>query len=208
MLLTLSSAVAAQSVTSELWPELDIYWLPAKHQRTLLEISASSEREGAKREASVGLYQDYLKLPLGYVRGGYRYTFSTRDASYRESRILGEAVVAMHLSARLRVLNRGRLEGRWVNGEPSYRVRERVQVQRVSTATHGPAFTPYGTFEAYYDSRYRTIARLGARVGTEAKLSHRTDVDVYLARQNNSRGPATRASCSDARDIHRRPCDD
>src|SRR4051812_3089966 len=159
VLIALSSRAVAQ-VPTEFWPELDVNWRPALHQRTFLEISGSAEREAGKREATVGLYQDYLNLPFLYVRGGYRFTFTTRDASYRESRIVGEAVVARNVTARLRVLNRGRLEGRWVNGEPSYRVRERIQVQRVSTATHGPAYTPYGTFEAYYDSRYRTIARL------------------------------------------------
>lgn len=178
----------AQSATTESWPEIDVYWRPAEHQRTFLELSASSEREGAKREASVGLYQDRLHLPFGYLRAGYRFTFSTRDASYRESRVVGEGVASFALAWRLRLLNRGRIEWRWVNGEPSYRFRERVQVQRVSRATAGPAWTPYGTFEAYYDSRYRTVARLAGRVGMEARLSRRAATDVYVARQDNSRG--------------------
>ena len=69
-----------------------MYWRPAVHQRTFLELSSSTEREGTKRESTVGLYQDYLSLPKGYLRAGYRFTFSTRDASYRESRIVGEGV--------------------------------------------------------------------------------------------------------------------
>ena len=188
MLMASARTAEGQGATTETWPEIDVYWRPAEHQRTFLEMSASSEREGSKREATVGLYQDYLKLPLGYLRGGYRYTFSTRDASYRESRIVGEGVASFPLSGRLRLLNRGRLEWRWVNGDASYRVRERIQVQRVSNATRGPAWTPYGTFEAYYDSRYNTIARLAGRVGTEARVSRRMATDVYLARQDNSRG--------------------
>jgi hypothetical protein len=188
LFLALVRIAGAQSVTTETWPEIDVYWRPAEHQRTFLETSASSEREGAKHEASVGLYQDYLNLPFGYLRGGYRFTFSTRDASYRESRIVGEGVAAFPLRWCLRLLNRGRVEGRWVNGEPSYRIRERIQLQRVSYATTGPAWTPYGTFEAYYDSRYRTIARLAGRVGVEARLTRRASLDVYIARQDNSRG--------------------
>jgi hypothetical protein len=188
MLVALPVVAAAQSVTTETWPEVDVYWRPAVHQRTFLEMSASSEREGSKREATVGLYQDYLNLPFGYLRGGYRYTFSTRDASYRESRLVGEGVASMPVLSRFRLVNRGRLEWRWVNGDPSYRVRERIQLQLVSKTGRGPAWTPYGTFEAYYDSRYRTIARLGGRVGTEARLSRRLSTDVYLARQDNSRG--------------------
>jgi hypothetical protein len=180
--------LSAQSVVTENWPGLDIYWRPAEHQRTFLEASAVAEREGAKRDAAIGFYQDYLSLPFGYVRGGYRFTFSTRDASYRESRIVAEAVASKAVWSRFRALNRTRAEWRWINGEPSYRVRDRVQVQLVSTATHGPAWTPYGTIEAYYDSRYNTISRIGERVGTEARISRRVSTDIYAARQDNSRG--------------------
>ena len=184
----LDGSAGAQGGTTETWPEVDVSWRPAEHQRTFLELSASSEREGPKREATAGLYQDYLHLPFGYLRGGYRFTFSTRDASYRESRLVGEGVAATELDWRLRLLNRGRLEWRWVNGVSSYRIRERVQIQRVSAARSGPGWTPYGTFEAYYDSRYRTIARLAGRVGTEARLGRHLSTDVYIARQDNSRG--------------------
>lgn len=184
-------ALSAQSAVTETWPELDVYWRPAEHQRTFLELSAVAEREAAKRDAAIGLYQDYLNLPFGYLRGGYRYTFSTRDASYRESRIVAEGVASKSVWSRLRALNRTRVEWRWINGDPSYRVRDRVQVQLVATATRGPAWTPYGTFEAYYDSRYNTIARLGARVGTEARLGRHLSTDLYVARQDNSRGTPT-----------------
>lgn len=179
--------LSAQSVT-ETWPELDVFWRPAEHQRTFLELSAVAEREAAKRDAAIGLYQDYLHLPFGYLRGGYRYTFSTRDASYRESRIVAEGVASKPVLSRFRALNRTRVEWRWINGDPSYRVRDRVQLQLVSTAPRGPAWTPYATFEAYYDSRYNTIVRLGGRIGTEARLSGHLSTDVYIARQENSRG--------------------
>src|SRR6476620_3558755 len=117
----LPCASSAQSVVNEQWPELDVFWQPAVHQRTMLELSAVAEREGAKRDAAVGIYQDYLKLPLGYLRGGFRYTFSTEDASYRESRLVAEGVIARPIWFRWRALNRTRLEWRWINGEPSYR---------------------------------------------------------------------------------------
>jgi hypothetical protein len=188
-------ASSAQSVVTEHWPELDVFWQPAVHQRTMLELSAVAEREGAKRDAAVGLYQDCIKLPLGYLRGGFRYTFSTEDASYRESRLVAEGVVSRSIWFHWRALNRTRIEWRWINGDPSYRVRDRVQLQLASHKTRGVEWLPYGTFEAYYDSRYNTISRLGARVGTDARLSRRLSTDLYLARQENSRGspPAVNA---------------
>jgi hypothetical protein len=178
---------SAGAQTSELWPELDVYWQPAEHQRTFLELSASAEQEGSKRQATAGLYQDYLFLPSGYVRGGYRFTFSTHDASYRESRLVGEWVERVLSHGMARLVNRARFEMRWVNGEPSYRIRERLHLQRVPPKPRGLALAPYGTVEVYYDSRFGAISRLAGRVGTEARLVGPASVDVYVARQDNLR---------------------
>jgi len=180
-------AVEAQA-TQELWPELDVYYRPAEHQRTFLELSGSSEREGSKREATVGLYQDYLELPRAFFRVGYRYTFSTRDASYRESRGVLEEDITVGSLRRLRMIQRTRLELRWVNGEYSYRVRERLHLQRLSTATSGRQWAPYVTAEVYYDSRYRGFSRIAGRVGTDFSIRGPVKMDVYVARQNNLRG--------------------
>jgi hypothetical protein len=173
--------------TSEIWPEVDVYWRPADHQRTYLELSASSEREGSKREATVGLYQDYLRLPRAFFRGGYRFTFSTRDASYRESRVVGEANISVGDWGRLRLITRPRVELRWINGEESYRLRERLHLQRVSLDTRGRAWAPYVTAEVYYDSRYAGISRIAGRIGTEARIRGPLTMDVYVARQDNLR---------------------
>jgi len=178
---------SAGAQTSELWPELDVYWQPAEHQRTFLELSASAEQEGSKRQATAGLYQDYLFLPNGYVRGGYRFTFSTHDASYRESRLVGEWVERVLSHGMARLVNRARFEMRWVNGEPSYRIRERLHFQRVPPKPRGLALAPYGTVEVYYDSRLGAISRLAGRAGTEARLVGPASVDVYVARQDNLR---------------------
>ena len=180
-------AGSAGAQTSELWPELDVYWQPAEHQRTFLELSASAEQEGSKRQDTAGLYQDYLFLPNGYVRGGYRFTFSTHDASYRESRLVGEWVERVFSRGMARLVNRARFEMRWVNGDPSYRVRERLHLQRVPPNPRWPALAPYGTFEVYYDSRFGAVSRLAGRVGTEARLVGPASVDVYVARQDNLR---------------------
>jgi hypothetical protein len=184
-LLAVGGSAGAQA--NELWPELDVYWQPAAHQRTFLELSASAEQEGSKRQDTAGLYQDYLFLPNGYVRGGYRYTFSTRDESYRESRLVGEWVERVFSRGMARLVNRARFEMRWVNGDPSYRVRERLHLQRVPPNPRWPALAPYGTFEVYYDSRLGAISRVAGRVGTEARLFGPASVDVYVARQDNLR---------------------
>ncbi len=183
LLMVVGARASAQS--TEIWPELDVYWQPAQHQRTFLELSSSTEREGPKREATVGLYQDYLSLPKGYLRAGYRFTFSTRDASYRESRIVGEGVLTTYSSDMVRLLNRTRVELRWVNGEYSYRVRDRLHFQRLAAKGSRFALAPYATFEVYYDSREASISRVAGRIGSEARLGGPVSIDVYIARQNN-----------------------
>jgi len=181
-------------VTNELWPELDVYWTPAKHQRTMLELSGSNERESAKKQATIGLYQDYLQLPRGYLRAGFRFTRSTNDASYQEARIVGEVVERVAGDSTWRLVERSRVEFRWVNSDYNWRLRERLHLQRFFANPWRYDPRPYGTFEAYYYSQYNTIARLAGRVGVEFRAWKDSDIDVYLARQENSRGEPARVN--------------
>jgi hypothetical protein len=183
----LPCGAAAQVPVWELWPELDVFYSPAKHQRTMLELSSQTEHEGTKHHATAGLFQDYLFLPAGFVRGGYRFTFSTRDASYRESRFVGEANITAWSSPTWRLINRLRGELRDVNREWSYRIRERLHFQHLSQATGGPRLEPYVTAEVYYDSRFNTLDRIAGRAGVETHLGRVQVLDVYYARQENSR---------------------
>jgi hypothetical protein len=66
-------------------------------------------------------------------------------------------------------------------------VRDRLHLQRLAATQSGLALAPYVTFEAYYDSRFNSIARLAGRIGSEARLGKRSAIDVYIARQNNTR---------------------
>jgi hypothetical protein len=179
---------ASAQAQKELWPELDVYYRPAEHQRTFLELSASTEHEGQKNEGTVGLYQDYLMLPDAFFRGGFRETFSRRDGSYREERVVLEANATAYSTRLFRAIYRTRAEFRVVNNEYSYRIRERLHFQRTAQNPKGLALAPYGTVEIYYDSRYKTIDRLAGRVGTEMHVGGPVTLDLYLARQHNTRG--------------------
>jgi hypothetical protein len=185
--LSLPWAAHAQSTATEVWPELDVYWRTSARFRSMLEVALKTEREGVEPEATVGLYEDLLRLPAGYARLGVRRTFSTADASYREWRAVGEFVFRPWSTEAFRLLNRTRGELRWINREYSYRLRDRLHLQRVPSDSSGRAWAPYGTFEAYYDSRYSAIAKLGARVGTELRIVGPASLDVYVARQNDTR---------------------
>jgi len=187
LLLSTPLALRAQSTATEVWPELDVHWRTSARFRSVLEVALQTEREAEKREATVGLYEDLLRLPAGYARVGFRYSFSTRDDSYRESRVVGEFVFRPWATASLRLLNRTRGELRWIDEEYSYRIRDRLHLQRVPQDSSGRAWAPYGTLEAYFDSRFDVIAKLGGRVGTELRLVGPASLDVYIARQHDLR---------------------
>jgi hypothetical protein len=51
-------------------------------------------------------------------------------------------------------------------------------------------FTPYGTLEASYDSRYRTINRLRASLGVATRFNSHVMFDSYAAQVQDSRGDA------------------
>ena len=187
LLLVFGAVAHAQKPTTQFWPELDVYWTPAVHQRTFLESSSSTEQDGPKREDSIGLYQDYLMLPAGYVRAGLRYTHSVNDNSYQEFRFVGEGTFRTWSRGLARLVSRSRIEIRDVNSDWSYRIRERLHLQRIPVHQNGLAIAPYITLEAYYYSQYNTIARLGGRVGSEAHVYGPAWVDLYIARQDNTR---------------------
>lgn len=184
--LAVPRALSGQT-TGEIWPELDVYWTTSPRLRSVLEMSLSTERERTNREATIGVFQDYLGLPRGYVRAGLRYTFSTTDATYKEWRGVGDAVLRIFRRDRIRLINRTRAELRHVNGDNSYRVRDRLHLQRLAEDSTGRAWAPYGTTEVYYDSRVAGFSRLAGRVGTEARLSGRARIDVYVAHQHDIR---------------------
>lgn len=161
----------------------------------MFQLARSTDREGPKDEGTVGLYQDYYGLPNGgFLRGGYQFIFSVGDASYRESRIVTEAIAAAVAPYSSQFANRARLELRWVNDAYSWRFRDRVRLLRATRGIRGQPLSPYVTFEAYYDSRYRSIARLAGRIGTELPFSKRRRLDIYWARQNNSRDSPPRVN--------------
>ena len=168
-------------VSNEIWPETDVSWRPAKHQRTYFEFLWQSEREEDKREAKVGLYQDYLFLPHGFLRAGYRYVFSTRNGNHKESRIVTEGTLnglAKGATFGFRTLG----EFRWINGVYSYRIRERLRVENEARRVK-----PFVSIEAFYDSRFRTVARLEGRLGAQLKIRGPVSLEPYYVRQENSR---------------------
>jgi hypothetical protein len=128
------------------------------------------------------------------TRAGYRYSWELSETQgterYREHRVVAEVNARPRWGSRAEVQNRTRFELRWIDAVPSWRLRERILAGRKVALARRIVLTPYGTFEASYDSRYHTINRLRLSVGAATRFNEHVMVDTYLARQRDTRGDA------------------
>jgi len=134
-----------------------------------------------------------LDDPLS-VRAGYRYSWELTETEgaerYREHRGVAEVNVRPAWGSRAELMNRTRFELRWIDAVPSWRLRERILAGRKVALKRRIVLTPYGTFEASYDSRYHTINRLRMSIGAATRFNEHVMVDTYVARQRDTRSDA------------------
>jgi hypothetical protein len=107
---------------------------------------------------------------------------------YREHRAIGELFAHLFDGSPLEMRSRTRFEGRWLDGDFSWRLRERARSGTVFKLKHDRTLAPYGSLEATYDSRFNTINRLRPSIGVAFKWSNRVLLDLYTARQFDTRG--------------------
>ena len=128
------------------------------------------------------------------VRAGLRYSWELTPPAgaqpYREHRAVAEATVRPWSRTRIDLRDRTRFELRWIDGVPAWRLRNRILGERTVARRREASLTPYATFEASYDSRYRTINRLRTSVGVATRVNPHVVLDTYAARQRDSRGDA------------------
>jgi hypothetical protein len=86
----------------------------------------------------------------------------------------------------MQIIDRNRADFRWLQGDYSFRYRNRIRLER-DTAVRKYDFVPYGTAEFFYNTRYDMFNRNRFIVGVEMPITPRAMVDTYVARQNDSR---------------------
>jgi hypothetical protein len=85
------------------------------------------------------------------------------------------------------LIDRNRLDLRWVNGNFSWRYRNRLTLERHFKIGEKRALTPYASGELFYDSRFDAWNRSRLRAGLQTTLSRTIMVDGYYVRQDDSR---------------------
>ena len=187
----------------EWWPEVDAYVNLGDQFRLYLLATTARNRAEDFGEGMLGAHVDLFLKPIGrpwllhtpnvvkhhYLtfRAGYRYAWDLNDSSRcQEHRGVLEATFRYLPVARVVFINRSRLDLRDVNGEGSWRYRNRSRLER-DLRLGSRVATPYLMAEFYYDSRYDAWNRQRYIVGIEWPIGATSVLDSYYCRQDDSR---------------------
>jgi hypothetical protein len=186
----------------ESWPEVDAYVGLNERSRLFLLATSSRNRGEDLREGMLGAHADLFLKPFRRpwlvntpdavkrhyltLRAGYRYAWDMAGSSgYWEHRVLLEGTARFRAVHRLVFINRNRLEVRDVNGDWSWRYRNRSRLER-DLKLGSRVATPYLMAEFYFDSRYHAWNRQRYFFGVEWPIGAMPVLDSYYCRQNDS----------------------
>ena len=207
LLIGIQGATAQEPTTrKEFWPEIDVYiTVKPKVRLYLVGTISKSVEDGELRnaqgyEGQIGVHVDYIPNKHVILRTGYRYGTSVGSNSepFKEHRLLTEQTLRHLLPGDLLLSDRNREDFRFVNGDFSFRYRNRVTLEREVHLFKGRTITPYVSGEIFYDTRYNTWNRNRFAVGVQQSLlrgplrkmllpKRQVTLDLYYMRQNDSR---------------------
>jgi hypothetical protein len=122
------------------------------------------------------------------MAASYRHlhTEAIPERHVNEDRLFGDVTPRFNLRKRLVLVDRNRFEWRKVNGDFMYRYRNRIQIER-PIAVREKTLTPYTSFEAFYDSRFRAWSRFQSYSGMRIPLTKNVTFDGFYMHQWDSR---------------------
>jgi len=189
----------------EFWPEIDVYInLKPKVRLFLIGTLSKSVEDGElfnaqAFESQIGVHVDYIPNKHLILRTGYRFGSSVGETvqPFKEHRILTEQTLRKLLRGDLLVSDRNREDFRFLNGNFSFRYRNRVTLER-EFQLKKRTITPYVSGELFYDTRFDIWNRNRLAVGVQTSLrrgplrkmllpKRQVILDLYYARQNDSR---------------------
>ncbi|HKO61831.1 MAG TPA: DUF2490 domain-containing protein [Pyrinomonadaceae bacterium] len=204
--------IRAQEPTprNEFWPSLEAYInVKPKVRLYLLGTVSKSIEDGElfnaqSYEAQIGAHVDYIPNDHFILRAGYRYgrSVGNNDDGFREHRLVTEQMVRKLLPGDLLLTDRNREDFRFINGDFSFRYRNRVMIEREFQLNvpllRRRTITPYVSGEISFDTRFGIWNRNRYAVGVVQSLrrgpirrmllpKRQVNLDIYLMRQNDSR---------------------
>jgi hypothetical protein len=117
------------------------------------------------------------------IRLGYEYSQANENQAHSGTHsVRAEGTIRWGFPKKVLVSDRSRFELRWVDGDPSFRYRNRLLLER-PFRMFKRKFTPYGSAEAYWDSRFRTWNKFRYTGGVEVPLLWRSTIDLSYTRE-------------------------
>jgi hypothetical protein len=171
----------------EVWPELDVWVQLSPDWKLFFPLAISRAREVDYTEALVGAHVDYRFSHHLSARVGYRFLWAPSEIGeenvYTEHRGVAEITARAYPGLGIVLLDRNRLDLRDIDGEFSWRYRNRPRVERTFPLTRDRSVNPYAMVEIGYDSRFDVFNRVRLQVGAEYQFSRRLMLDTYFLRQ-------------------------
>jgi len=183
----------------QIWPELEVYYRINEKFR-LYGLISGTRSNSEYTDGTAGAYLDYFALPwlkgrryadlhdttVGYYwsfRIGYSYSNAPPSDKKKEVNILEtETNNNFQLPMKITLMNRNRLDWRWVNGEfqPIYRPRIKF-IRNFKTAYLTFDTYLYGEYFFYLNDNAQNRFRL--TVGSDIKVTDYLDFEVYYLYQ-------------------------
>lgn len=213
------AATAVEQSVNEIWPEVDVFVkIDERWRLFMVGTVARANETSSNSELTAGIHLDYFsdRLPdwwLGVAPGmerdwrlwfrvGYNRLVTVSQDRIGEDRLVLEATLrSQPLWAGLQFGNRNRIDLRDIEGDGSWRYRNRSRVERTwapaelfgsGVATRFvplgvTALTSYMTYEFFWDSRESRWNRRTLQLGTEFELGSSRAVEFYYSRQRQDR---------------------
>jgi|SRR6266496_669148 len=200
--------VRAQEPTTsnEFWPEIDVYINVKPKVRLYLLGTLSKAVEDGELfnaqafEAQIGVHIDYIPNKHVVLRTGYRFgtAVGSNNDPFKEHRLLTEQTLRKLLPGGVLLSDRNREDFRFINGDFSFRYRNRLKIEREVQLFKERTITPYVSGEIFYDTRFSVWNRNRLAVGVQQSLrrgpvlrmllpKRQVILDLYYMRQNDSR---------------------
>jgi len=204
--LAATSNRAAATTSDQLRPELRLYLAFNERTRLLLRTQVTLA-PGAGYVA--GLVEGDVQVQVAPLReklfptvqvsrreratlaAGYRYAGTLAEGDFKafqENRLLAEVTTRLLLPGEVLASDRNRFEGRRIDGDWSWRYRNKFELVRgfdLGSVRAGPL----ASVEVFFDSRYDAWTRLRIEAGADVEdlVAPKTVLEVYYLRQYDSR---------------------
>jgi hypothetical protein len=170
----------------EFWPEIDVSKRLNARQTLLVQWTRSRGRDYFYREEGISAFFDHRFTPSFAARAGYVYIrgYQTPDDPEIEHRGILDGTFRKPFEGGWMLSDRNRVDLRWKEAGFSFRYRNRLTLEK-TVRVGSYEMMPYGSAEAFFDSRYDTFSRSAYILGIQTPLGRWWMLDTYYAHQND-----------------------